>query len=36
MPDWSTEIRRRIATVKLSPVREMEIGEELSQPLDDH
>ncbi|HJQ25495.1 MAG TPA: ABC transporter permease [Blastocatellia bacterium] len=35
MPDWQTEIRRRLAGLKLAPAREDEIVEELSQHLDD-
>ncbi|HET9712016.1 MAG TPA: ABC transporter permease [Pyrinomonadaceae bacterium] len=35
MPDWEIEIRRRMAGLKLSPVRESEIAEELAQHLDD-
>src|SRR6185295_16829172 len=35
MPDWKTEIRRRIARLKLAPARESEIVEELAQHLDD-
>ena len=36
MPDWKKEIRGRLSALKLSPVREAEIVEELSQHLDDH
>ncbi len=36
MPDFRTEIRRRLAELGLSPVREAEITEELSQHLQDH
>ena len=36
MPDWSSDIRRRLASLRLSPARETEIVEELSQHLDDH
>ncbi|HSL54555.1 MAG TPA: ABC transporter permease, partial [Pyrinomonadaceae bacterium] len=35
MPDWKTEIRRRLARLKLAPTREAEIAEELAQHLDD-
>ncbi|MGH9839150.1 MAG: ADOP family duplicated permease [Blastocatellia bacterium] len=35
MPDWKPEIRRRLAGLKLEPVREAAIVEELSQHLDD-
>jgi len=35
MPDWKQEIRRRLAKLKLSPMREAAIIEELSQHLDD-
>lgn len=35
MPDWKNEIRKHLATLKLSPTREGEIVEELSQDLDD-
>jgi putative ABC transport system permease protein len=34
MPDWNDELRRRLATLRLSPTREAEIIEELSQHLD--
>jgi hypothetical protein len=36
MPEWKPEIRRRLANVKLAPMREVAIVEELSQYLDDH
>jgi putative ABC transport system permease protein len=36
MPDWAREVRLRLASLKLSPTRENEIVEELSQHLDDH
>jgi putative ABC transport system permease protein len=36
MPDWKSEIRRRLAGVKLEPTREAAIIEELAQYLDDH
>src|ERR1041385_3387800 len=36
MPDWKTEIRPRMARLKLAPARESEIVEELAQHLDDH
>ncbi|MGH9839147.1 MAG: ABC transporter permease, partial [Blastocatellia bacterium] len=35
MPDWKPEIRRRLAGLRLAPVREAAIVEELSQHLDD-
>ncbi len=35
MPDWKQEIRQRLAHLRLSPVREAAIIEELSQHLDD-
>lgn len=35
MPDWIGEIRRRIAVLKLAPVREAEIVEELAQHAED-
>jgi len=35
MPDWKNEIRKRLVGLKLSPVREAEIIEELSQHLED-
>ncbi len=35
MPDWKSEIRRRLASLKLSPACEAAIIEELSQHLDD-
>ena len=35
MPDWKPEIRRRLAGLRLSPEREAEIVEELTQHLDD-
>jgi predicted permease len=35
MPDWSAEIRGRLAGVRLAPAREAEIVEELSQHLED-
>src|SRR5215475_13527569 len=35
MPDWKSEIRRRLAGVKLGPTREAAIVEELAQYLDD-
>lgn len=34
-PDWAREVRRRLASLKLTPAREAEIVEELSQHLDD-
>src|SRR5215468_7911481 len=35
MPDWKREIRQRLANLKLEPVRENAIVEELAQYLDD-
>src|SRR5215467_9014295 len=35
MPDFKTEIRARLATLQLSPAREAEIVDELSQHLED-
>src|SRR5258708_5554532 len=35
MPDWTDELRKRIADLKLEPTREAEILEELSQHLQD-
>jgi len=35
MPDWREEIRTRLSSLRLSPAREHEIVEELSQHLDD-
>ena len=35
MPDWAEHVRRRLSTLHLSPGREAEIVEELSQHLDD-
>ena len=35
MPDWTKEISRRMARLKLTPTRESEIVEELAQHLDD-
>jgi putative ABC transport system permease protein len=35
MPEWKPEILRRLAPLKLSPVREAEIAEEIEQHLDD-
>ena len=34
-PDWSGELRARLAALRLRPEREAEIVEELSQDLDD-
>jgi len=34
MPEWGEQVRSRLAQLKLSPEREMEIVEELSQHLD--
>jgi hypothetical protein len=36
MPDWRPHIRSRLASLRLSPTRENEIIEELSQHLEDH
>lgn len=35
MPDWTEHVRPRLSTLHLSPAREAEIVEELSQHLDD-
>jgi hypothetical protein len=35
MPDWKPEILRRLAPLQLSPAREDEIAEEITQHLDD-
>ena len=35
MPDWKPHIRSRLASLRLSPTRENEIIEELSQHLED-
>jgi putative ABC transport system permease protein len=35
MPDWTQHVRPRLSTLRLSPTREGEIVEELSQHLDD-
>ena len=35
MPEWKPEILRRLAPLKLSPTREAEIADELSQHLED-
>ena len=35
MPDWKSEIRRRLASLQLEPTRENEIVEELSSHLDE-
>ena len=35
MPDWAQHVRPRLASLRLSPTRENEIVEELSQHLDD-
>jgi putative ABC transport system permease protein len=35
MPDWTQHVRPRLSGLRLSPVREAEIVEELSQHLDD-
>jgi hypothetical protein len=34
MPDWTEDLRQRLAPLRLSPSRESEIIEELSQHLD--
>ena len=34
MPDWKPDVRRRLAPLRLGPMREAEIIEELSQHLD--
>ena len=34
MPEWNDDLRRRLATLRLSPTREAEMIEELSQHLD--
>ena len=35
MPDWKEEVRRRLRGLRVSPVNEAEIVEELAQHLDD-
>jgi len=35
MPEWKEEIRKRLAGLSLSPVREAEMAEELAQHLED-
>jgi hypothetical protein len=35
MPDWAGHVRLRLFPLRLSPAREAEIVEELSQHLDD-
>jgi predicted permease len=35
MPEWRSEILRRLASLRLSPTREGEIAEEIAQHLDD-
>src|SRR5207237_10596495 len=35
MPDWKDEVKARLAGLSLSPTRELEIVEELSQHLQD-
>jgi putative ABC transport system permease protein len=35
MPDWKREVRARLSSLRLSPTREEEIVDELSQHLDD-
>ena len=36
MPDWGEQVRLRLASLRLSPAREQEIVQELSQHLEDH
>jgi predicted permease len=36
MPDWSTEIRQHLRSVRLEPGREAAIAEELAQHMEDH
>src|SRR5215471_16484180 len=35
MPDWTSEVRKRLSSLRLSPAREAEIVEELSQHLEE-
>src|SRR3970282_1709333 len=35
MPDWAPPVRARLASIRLSPTREAEIVDELSQHLED-
>jgi putative ABC transport system permease protein len=35
MPDWAHQVRPRLSALRLSPTRETEIVDELSQHLDD-
>jgi hypothetical protein len=35
VPDWKSEIRRRLASLQLAPTRESAIVEELAQYLED-
>src|SRR5262245_59434205 len=35
MPEWNSEIRRRLANLKLDPAREAEVVEKLAQHMDD-
>src|SRR5262249_52704556 len=35
MPEWKDEIEKRLASLNLAPIREMEIVEELAQHLND-
>ena len=35
MPEWASHVRVRLASLRLSPARENEIVDELSQHLDD-
>ena len=36
MPDWKAEVKARLARLSLSPARELEIIEELSEHLEDN
>jgi predicted permease len=36
MPDWKSDIERRLSSLRLSPTREASLSEELSQHLEDH
>src|SRR5687768_18607286 len=35
MPDWTNEVRRRLSSLSLSPTREADVVDELSQHLED-
>lgn len=35
MPDWKNEVRKRLSNLRLAPMREAEIVEELAQHLED-